>query len=113
MAVGRTQARSVGVDSVYVNLFGNPVKVINEDGAVLFDKASFVRAVGWGRSKRIFQAMDEEFAFLGREGVDQLVAEGKDYILNQLVLANKDAPQELRDYAMAWSEAYELMAGQQ
>ena len=98
------------MSDVYVNIFGSPVKAIKEDGSVLFDKASFIRAVGPGRAQRIFTAMDESFTFLGSDGVDWLVQNGKEHMLCQLVLMDSNAPEELVEYARAWVEAYGKLA---
>ncbi len=98
--------------SVLVDLFGKRVKAVEMNGSIMFDRASFVSVVGKACATRIFEAMDEAFSFLGQDGVDTLVADGKEYLLCQLVLADKNSPDELHQYAMAWVSAYELLRGE-
>lgn len=98
--------------SVLVDMFGKKVKAIAMNDTIMFDRASFVGVVGRPRATRIFEAMDEAFSFLGKEGVDSLVASGKEHMLCQLVLCDKNSPEELVEYASAWVSAYELLRGE-
>lgn len=94
---------------VEVALFGGKVRALDADGAVAFERDSFVKAIGKARAMRIYSAMNEAFDFIGTDGVDALVASGKEHLLCGLVLADKSADPELLEYARAWVEAYELL----
>jgi hypothetical protein len=99
----------VCVKIVEVALFGGKVKALDTDGAVTFERDSFVKAIGKARAMRIYSAMNEAFDFIGPDGVDTLVTDGKEHLLCGLVLADKNANPELLEYAKAWVEAYELL----
>jgi hypothetical protein len=92
-------------------MFGKQVKAVEINGTIMFDRASFVGVVGKPRATRIFEAMDDAFSFLGQDGVDTLVADGKEHLLCQLILADKNSAPELEQYASAWVSAYELLKG--
>lgn len=100
------------MDSVKVDLFGKQVTAVLLDGSVGFERDSFVEALGRPRARRIYEAMGEAFAFMGQEGINALIASGKEHLLCQVVLADKDAPHELRAYAKAWTSAYTLLKGE-
>jgi hypothetical protein len=97
------------VKTVEIVLFGGKVKALSLDGAVAFERESFTNAIGVARAKRINEAMNEAFEFIGQDGVDELRANGKEHLLCELVLADRNANPELTQYAKAWVEAYELL----
>lgn len=101
------------MDSVKVDLFGKQVTAVLLDGTVYFERASFVETLGRPRARRIYEAMSEAFDFIGQDGIDALIADGKEYLLCQTVLIDSDAPQELQAYAKAWVSAYALLKGEQ
>lgn len=96
-----------------VKLFGKDVGVSEENGSVMFEQKSFMRAVGPKRAKALFDDMEQTFGFLGPGGMDQMVADGKEGVLCAHILAVSETSADLRQYAMAWIEAYELMKGAQ
>jgi hypothetical protein len=102
----------VDIPNVDVKLFGRLVKAVCIDGIVMFDRDSFSGAVGVARAKRIYGEMGELFSFLGPDGVDELVASGKEHLLCETILCDKSASGELREYATAWVSAFELLRGQ-
>jgi hypothetical protein len=77
----------------------------------MFERESFVNAIGKPRARRIFTYMREAFEFLGDDGVEELVGSGKEHLLCAVVLSDKNAPEELREYATAWVHAYDLLKG--
>lgn len=99
----------VDQESVTVTMFGNPVKAICYDGCVRFERETFVKAIGKLRAERIFKCMGESFEFLGTDGMEWLIANNKEHLLCGLVLADKNSPPELVEYASAWASAYELL----
>ena len=94
-----------------VRLFGREVTALKENGVVMFDRKSFISAIGRDRANRIFASMRETFDFMGDEGVEWVVGAGKEHLLCQLVLMDPDATPELKEYAGAWMIAYEKLAG--
>lgn len=101
------------MESVTVNLFGAPVKAVIRSGSVMFERESFVHAIGKSRARRIFSYMRDAFEFLGDDGVEEIVASGKEHLLCQVVLSDKNSPEELVRYATAWVQAYELLKGKE
>jgi len=99
------------VDSVEVSVFGKTVKAVCHEGIVMFDRESFGKAIGSARAKRLYAAMNEAFEFLGDEGTNYMVSSGKEHLLCNLVLSDKNSPPELTEYAMAWITAYEMLKG--
>ena len=98
---------------VPVMLFGKQVMAIrDENGAVMFERKSFINALSVPRAKRIFGEMQELLSFLGDDGADEIIAAGKEHILCNLILADKRASEELREYATAWVTAYEMLAAE-
>ena len=102
----------VDIPNVDIEMFGKHVKAVCIDGVVMFDRDSFSGAVGVARAKRIYKEMGDLFSFLGPDGVDELVASGKEHLLCQTILCDKDASGELREYATAWVSAFEMLRGQ-
>lgn len=96
-----------------VKLFGKDVGVDEQNGSVMFEQKSFMRAVGQKRAKELFDDMEQTFGFLGPGGMDQMVSDGKEGVLCAHILAVSSTSADLRQYAMAWIEAYELMKGAQ
>lgn len=92
-------------------MFGQKVKAMVIDDMVVFDQKSFIRSLGKERAQRIMLSMRESFDFLGQEGVDELVSNGKEHLLCTLVLMDRNTNDELREYASAWVSAYEMLKG--
>jgi hypothetical protein len=93
-----------------VTLFGKAIIAVRDDnGGVMFDRKMFISALSKPRAQRIFHEMDEKFAFLGDEGVDILIARGKESILCELLLFDTRTSDELREYAQAWITADQLL----
>lgn len=99
------------IDNVEVELFGRRVKAVCHDGNVMFERESFVKAIGKARASRIFDSMSEALSFLGDDGVEALIADGKEHMLCELLLVDKHTPPELAEYATAWLSAYEILRG--
>jgi len=98
------------VSSKTVQLFGKDVKIrTGEGGQVMFDRESFMNAMGKARAQRIFKELREMLEFLGEDGADELINGGKERLLCGLVMSNKGASDDLKAYAMAWSDAHELL----
>ena len=94
-----------------VVLFGKTVMAVkDENGAVMFERKSFINALSVPRAKRIFGEMQELLSFLGEDGADEIIAQGREHILCTLILADKHASEDLREYATAWVTAYEMLA---
>lgn len=92
-------------------LFGKAVHAVRDDyGSVMFERKSFISALGKPRAERIFSEMGRVLAFLGDDGAEALIEQGKEYVLCNFILSNKDTSDELREYATAWVTAYELLA---
>ena len=100
------------IPNVDVEMFGKSVKAVCIDGIVMFDRDSFSCAVGVVRAKRIYKEMGDLFSFLGPDGVDELVASGKEHLLCETILCDKNASGELREYATAWVSAFEMLGSQ-
>ena len=98
---------------VEVPLFGKKVKAVCVDGCVMFERKSFVSALGKPRAERIFSELNDITAFLGPDGTEELISSGKEHLLCGLVLADKRASEELVSYANAWISAYELLRGEE
>jgi len=96
---------------VEVDLFGKKVKAIDQDGCVMFERKSFISAIGKSRAERVFAALDDVTSFLGPDGAKELVESGKEHLLCGLVLADKNSPAELVSYATAWITAYKMLRG--
>jgi hypothetical protein len=100
------------VDSVKVDLFGRKVTAVLLDGTVGFERGSFIDAIGKPRARRIYEAMSDAFEFMGQEGIDALIADGKENLLCETVLLDSGTPMELREYAKAWVCAYTMLKGE-
>ena len=95
---------------VEVKLFGKPVLAVRDGSQVMFERASFMRAISKPRAQRIFKELEERLAFLGPDGPDALIAEGKEHMICALLLSSSDTSDELREYASAWVTAFEMLA---
>lgn len=98
-------------NAIEVELFGKKVKAVCVDGCVMFERKSFVNALGKPRADRIFGELSEMTAFLGPDGAEELISSGKEHLLCGLVLADKTSSKELVSYANAWISAYERLMG--
>jgi hypothetical protein len=93
-----------------VTLFGKPITVVMDDnGGVMFDRKMFIQALTKARAQRIFREMDEKLAFLGEDGVDTLIATGKECVICELLLFDSRTSDELREYAQTWVMAHQLL----
>lgn len=96
---------------VTVKMFDKDVQASCIDGCVVFEKSSFVRAVGEKRAKHIFDGIMDVFDFMGQEGVVSMLQDGKEYLLCSVIIMDPDASLEAKEYANAWVHAYELLQG--
>ena len=93
-----------------VTLFGKAVIAARDDnGGVMFDRKMFISALSKPRAQRIFHEMDEKLSFLGDDGVDTLIAIGKENVICELLLFDTRTSDELREYAQAWITADQLL----
>lgn len=99
-------------NDVSVKLFGKDVKAVCVDGCVMFERKSFVNALGKQRADRIFNELSDITSFLGKDGTEELIAAGKEHLICGLVLADKNASSEIVEYANAWISAYEMLRGE-
>lgn len=75
----------------------------------MFERSSFIDAMGKGRAQRMFKELNEMLGFLGDDGAEELINGGKEQLLCGLILSSKGASDDLREYATAWSMAHEVL----
>lgn len=103
----------VSVSETTVKLFGKDIEVAGENGEVLFDRESFMRACGKERAVKLFDDLNDMFAFLGEDGLQELIDAGKSHLVCKHILDYAKVGTDLRAYAEAWVEASEKLRSNQ